>query len=70
MRLPAFLRRAARRFLGDESGATTAEYAVLAAFLMLVCVAAVAAFKVPAGSAIEASGTSVGTYADPGATGS
>ena len=56
--------------MGGESGTTTAEYAVLAAALMLVCAAAVAAFKAPAGSAIEASGTSVGTYADPGATGS
>jgi Flp pilus assembly pilin Flp len=59
------LRRAAGRFLREESGATALEYAVLLAFLLMTCIAAVNAFRAPAGSALESSGTSIGTYADP-----
>ena len=65
MRALRFLRQVARRFARGESGATAAEYAILAAFVMLVCVAAIAAFKTPAGNAFQSTGTSVGTYADP-----
>lgn len=59
------LRRAARRFLRSDSGATAAEYAVLLAFVLVACLAAVNAFRAPAGSALERSGTSIGTYPDP-----
>ena len=65
MRAFDFLRRAARRFIRGESGATAVEYAVLIAFVVLACVAAAAAFQAPAGSAFEGSGTTVGTYPDP-----
>jgi Flp pilus assembly pilin Flp len=54
-----------RRFIAEESGATTVEYAILVAFVVLVCVAAVAAFRVPAGSAFSSNTTSIGTYPDP-----
>jgi Flp pilus assembly pilin Flp len=54
-----------QRFLGDESGMTAVEYAVLAAFVVLVCVGAMIAFKAPAGSALERSGSNIGTYSDP-----
>jgi len=59
------LRRAWRRFLREQSGMTSVEYAVLVAFVLLICAAAVAAFKAPAGSAFQNSGTSIGTYPDP-----
>ncbi len=65
MRAFNFLRRAAGRFLRGESGATAVEYAVLVAFVLIVCIAAVAAFKAPARAAIDSSGTSIGTYPDP-----
>lgn len=65
MRPLTFCRRVARRFARGESGATAVEYAVLVAFVMLVCAAAVAAFRTPAGSAFQNTGTTVGTYADP-----
>lgn len=35
---------AARRFAGDDSGATMLEYALMAAFVAAACVAAVTAF--------------------------
>jgi Flp pilus assembly pilin Flp len=59
------LRRAAGRFLRADSGATAIEYAVLVAFVLMACLAAVNAFRAPAGSALESSGTSIGTYPDP-----
>ena len=65
MRVLNYLRRAARRFASEESGATTVEYAILVAFVVLVCVAGVAAFRVPAGSAFSSNTTSIGTYPDP-----
>ena len=65
MRLFNSLRRAARRFLAGESGATAVEYAVLVAFVLLLCAAAAAAFQAPAGSAFDNSGTTIGTYPDP-----
>jgi Flp pilus assembly pilin Flp len=65
MRTLALLRRAAKRFLREDSGMTAVEYAVLAGFVLLVCLAAVAAFTDPAGSAFQSSSTSIGTYADP-----
>lgn len=65
MRAFTFLKRVARRFLREESGTTAVEYAILAAFVVLVCVAAVAAFQVPAGAAFEGSSTTIGTYPDP-----
>ena len=65
MRAFRVLRRAARRFLRAESGATAIEYAVLVAFVLMACLAAVNAFRSPAGSALESSGTSIGTYPDP-----
>ena len=65
MRAFNYLRRAARRFVSEESGATTVEYAILVAFVVLVCVAGVAAFRVPAGSAFSSNTTSIGTYPDP-----
>jgi Flp pilus assembly pilin Flp len=60
-----FLRRASRRFLREESGMTAVEYAVLAAFVLLICMVAIVALKEPTGSAFESSATSIGTYADP-----
>ena len=54
------LRRFARR-----PGSTTVEYAVLLAFILLVCVAAVSALAPPAGNHIEAVNTTVGTAEDP-----
>ena len=65
MRAITFLRRAAGRLLKGDSGATAVEYAVLLAFVMLACIAAVAAFQAPAGSAFGSTGTSIGTYPDP-----
>ena len=65
MAVMSFLRRAARRFVRGECGATALEYAVLAGFVMLACAAAVAAFRAPAGSALANTGTTIGTYADP-----
>lgn len=59
------IRRAAGRFLRGESGATALEYAVLAGFVMLVCGAAVAAFRAPAGSHLSNVGSAIGTYSDP-----
>jgi len=56
---------ALRRFVRDESGLSSVEYAVLAGFVVLACAAGVAAFKAPAGSAFESSGTSIGTLSDP-----
>jgi Flp pilus assembly pilin Flp len=60
-----FIRRTVRRFLAGESGAAVVEYAVLVGFVVLVCVAAAAAFRVPAGAALDNSTTTVGTYPDP-----
>lgn len=54
-----------RRFVRDESGATAVEYAVLVGFVVLACAAAAAAFRAPAGAALESSTTSIGTYPDP-----
>jgi Flp pilus assembly pilin Flp len=54
-----------RRFLRGESGATAVEYAVLVAFVLMGCIAAVLAFREPAGSAFDNSGNTIGTYADP-----
>ncbi|MFM8271421.1 MAG: Flp family type IVb pilin [Gemmata sp.] len=54
-----------RRLLREESGTTAIEYAVLVAFVVLVCIAGVAAFQNPAGSAISSSTTTIGTYPDP-----
>jgi Flp pilus assembly pilin Flp len=54
-----------RRFFREESGLTSAEYAVLVGFVLIVCLAAVAAFQAPAGSAFQNSSTSIGTYSDP-----
>lgn len=65
MRAFNFLRRAARRFVSGESGTTAVEYAILVAFVVLVCLAGVAAFRVPAGSAFNSSTNNIGTYADP-----
>lgn len=65
MRAFTFLRRAAARFLREESGMTTVEYAALAGFVLIVCVTAIVALKEPAGNALESSATSIGTYADP-----
>jgi Flp pilus assembly pilin Flp len=60
-----FLRRTAKRFLREESGATAAEYAILIAAIVVACVAGVAAFRAPAGSMFDSSGNTIGTYADP-----
>ena len=65
MRTFAYLSRAARRFLAGEAGMTAVEYAVLVAFVLLVCVAAAAAFQAPAGSSFNNSTTTIGTYPDP-----
>jgi Flp pilus assembly pilin Flp len=65
MRAFNYLRRMGRRFLAEESGATAVEYAILVAFVVLVCVAGVAAFRVPAGSAFGSSTNNIGTYPDP-----
>ncbi len=65
MRAFVSLGRAAGRFLRSESGTTAVEYAVLLAFLVIVCMAAVAAFQLPAGLAFDSSSTSIGTYPDP-----
>jgi Flp pilus assembly pilin Flp len=54
-----------RRLLREESGATTVEYAILVAFVVIVCIAGAAAFQNPAGSAINTSTTNIGTYPDP-----
>lgn len=65
MRASQFLRRAATRLLRGESGATAVEYAVLIAFVLAACIAGVAAFRAPAGSAFDGSGHTIGTHADP-----
>ncbi len=65
MRPFTYLGRMARRFLRAESGATAVEYAVLVAGVVIVCVAAAAALKVPASSAFNNSGNTIGTYDDP-----
>lgn len=59
------IRRLARRLARDESGVTTLEYAVLAAFVVLLFAVAAAAIREPAGSALDSSGNSIGTYPDP-----
>lgn len=59
------LARALGRLARGESGATAVEYAVLVGLIVVVCAAAVAAIRAPAGSALDASATSIGTYADP-----
>ena len=65
--MTAFTRlgRAAKRFLQEESGMSAVEYAVLAGFVLIVCLSAVMALTTPAGNAFQSSATSVGTYADP-----
>ena len=65
MRVFNYLRRAARRFTAEESGMTAVEYAVLVAFVVLVCVAGVAAFRTPARLMFNSNTTSIGTYPDP-----
>lgn len=54
-----------RRLLAGESGATTAEYAVLVAVVLLVCAVAVSALRPAAGTAFQTSGDTIGTYSDP-----
>lgn len=65
MRAFTRLRRAARRFLAAESGATAVEYAVLVGAVVLACAAAAAAFQSLAGLAFDASTTTIGTHPDP-----
>ena len=57
--------RFTRRLIRGQSGATTAEYALLAALVALVCTVAVLAIREPASNAFDHSGTTVGTYPDP-----
>lgn len=65
MRVLSSLHRLAVRLYRDESGATTVEYAVLVAFVLLACAAGAAALQGPAGGVLDTSTTTIGAYPDP-----